>query len=99
MSFDAGLSDRWAHVRTRPSHRDTSWCRHVIVRDAMRDFSGAIEMTRSGFEHRRGREPLEPVGAGREYGGNAVPPAGAGVRDSEGAVAQQGLDPRPLAAR
>jgi hypothetical protein len=59
-----------------------------MVRDALRDFSGAVEMTRSGFEHRHRREPLEPVGAGREHVGHAVPPAvaGAGVMDGECAI-------------
>jgi hypothetical protein len=71
-----------------------------MARDALGDFSGAVEMARSGLEYRHGREPLEPVGAGREHGGHAVPPAvaGAGVLDGEGAVAQQGLDPRPFAS-
>ena len=56
--------------------------------------------TRSCLEHRDRCEPLEPVGAGWEHGRNAVSPslAGAGVLPGERAIAQQRLDPRPLAS-
>jgi hypothetical protein len=44
---------------------------------------------------------LEPVGVGRDHGGNAISPsfAGAGVLHGERAIAQQRLDPRPPASR
>lgn len=62
--------------------------------------SSAARM-RSGLEYRYRREPLEPVGAGGGHGGNAVSPplAGAGVLHGKRAIAQQCLDPRPLASR
>ena len=80
--------------------RATRGYRHGFC-DSPRELEPPDETASSGLKHGHGCEPLEPVGAGREHGGNAVSPALAGARvlHDERAVAQQRLDPRPFAPR
>jgi hypothetical protein len=101
-AVDEGLAARCADARARPGtarHQPVS--AHHVSAMLCADFSAPDEMTRSSLEHRHRREPLEPVGAWWEHGGNPVSPAiaGAGVLHGECTIAQQRFDPRPLVSR